>query len=116
VSLFDGKAGETVIVEFKTPNGTDSHNNPTYDTQGIAVDYVLVAPGSLSDIREPNRPDGHLVRYTLYFPKTFGLKLEGTRINVRDDWCAVIGSPAHYDHALTPGAWSMVVEVEKADG
>jgi hypothetical protein len=116
VSLFDGRAGETVVVETKKSTGEDSHGNATYTLKEIAVDYVLVSPGARGDVQDSIRPDGVVVAYTLHFPKTCTLNLRGCRVKVGGDWYKVIGSPKHYDHALTPGAWSMPVEVEAVDG
>ncbi len=117
MSLFDGKAGETVTVEIEEETGVeDAHGNPIYEPSEIDVEHVLVSPGARSDLDDPMRPDGVLVTYTLHFPKTCDLKLRGCRIKVRGDWYRVIGSPDHYDKDLTPGHWSMPVGVEAVHG
>jgi hypothetical protein len=108
--------GETVIVENKVKTGVDGHNNAVYETSETVVADVLVVPGPRADVVESNRPDGHLVKYTLHFPKTFNTPLESLRIRVRGRWLRVIGSPDHYTKENTPTRWWMPVEVGEVDG
>ena len=109
--------GEEVIVEFREPrNETDDYGALLYDYTEESVSNVLVAPGPRSDIAESTRPDGRLVRYSLYFPKPFDRPLEGLRIKVRDRWTSVIGKPDHYTEGNSSGRWWLVVEVSDTDG
>jgi hypothetical protein len=108
--------GETVIVETRTETSRDSFNAPVYGYQEVQVDNVLVSPGPRSDIVESNRPDGHLVKYSLHFPKTFDTGLEGLRVKVRGKWYRIIGAPDHYAEANTPTQWWMPAEAEAVDG
>jgi hypothetical protein len=114
--VLNSSSGETVVVQSREAKSTDSFGKPTYTFCETEVLHVLVSPGSRSDLADPSRPDGHLVRYTLHFPKSFVDSLENCRIKVRGSWYQVIGLPDHYDHALTPGAWSMPVEVIDVHG
>jgi hypothetical protein len=109
------KARELVFVETRVEVGRDSLNAPVFETVEVKA-RVLVAPGPRSDIKESNRPEGKLVKYTLHFPKTWTIPLEGLRIKVRGSFYKVVGVPDHYMHDLTPGPFSMPVEVEAAHG
>jgi hypothetical protein len=108
--------GETVFIETKVETGRDAFNAPIYEYQDVPVENVLTAPGPRSDITDSNRPDGHLVRYTLHFPKTFTANLEGLRVRVRGNYYRVIGKPDHYQAENTPTQWWMPVEVGEVDG
>jgi hypothetical protein len=108
--------GEQVIVQRRVVFGADAFNNITYETYDTPVDNVLIAPGPRADLTDSNRPDGHLVKYTLHFPKTYTASLEGCRVQVKGEWLSVIGSPGWYDPELTPGAWNRPVEVEVVHG
>lgn len=108
--------GEDVYVEYKKKEGADSFGALLYSTHEELVKNVLVAPGSQRDLVESNRPDGKIVRYTLYFPKTFDGDLKGLRIKVREHYYPVVGTPDHYSAEDTPGDWWMHVEVEDTDG
>ncbi|MDR1954288.1 MAG: hypothetical protein LBQ21_07470 [Clostridiales Family XIII bacterium] len=108
--------GETVVVEYKVQTGTDGLNAPVFSYTEQDVSDVLISPGSLSDITDSNRPDGHLVRWTLHFPKTFTGDLEGCRVKVYGAWYRVVGAPGRYQSDNTPTRWDMPVEVEAVDG
>lgn len=108
--------GESVQVKRFEATGSDPFGAPIVTEHVDDVDNVLVAPGAVADLFESNRPDGVVVRYTLYFPKTFDASLEGCQVNVRGRWLNVVGDPDHYPADLTPGDWWMVVEVTDTDG
>lgn len=113
---------------FATINGTvyapvhgikDRFGNPqrAFD-EGTAVDGLLVAPGSTDDL-DASRPDGVSVALTVHFPKTWATSLRGCEIELQAPYAGryrVIGDPQPYMDGNTPGAWSMPVEVERADG
>jgi hypothetical protein len=108
--------GESVDVESRVGSGLDELNNQAYTYAVTNVSDVLVSPGPRADIIESNRPDGHLVKWTLYFPKSYTSELEGCRVKVRGEWYRVVGSPGRYPDANTPGKWDMPVEVEVDHG
>lgn len=108
--------GETVKVKTFVEVGADPFGKPTVSEKTETVENVLVQPGACADLTESNRPEGVKVKYTLHFPKTYGKKLEGAKIEVRGDWYDVIGSPDHYTLENTPTAWWMPVEVKAING
>ena len=109
--------GESVIVERHVEVGRNAHNQPIYEWAGEQVENVLVAPGPRNDIPDTARPEGVIVAWTLYFPKTFTGDLEGARVVVRgQEPCAVIGSPQRWPESLTPTDWNLPAEVSRADG
>ena len=109
--------GETVLVSFFEEGKRDAHNNPDPGHgDPIAVDNVLVAPAAASDVIDSVRPDGRLIRYTLYFPKTFTDDLTKALVKVRDDTLPVVGSPRPWCPDMTPGQWNLVVQVGDVDG
>ncbi len=109
--------GETVIVERRQETGRDPGNNAIYTWVSESVDNVLVAPGPRADVTDSTRPDGTEVRFTLHFPKGYPETLRAARVRVRGgEPLTVIGDPAHYTEANTPGEWSMPCEVGKVDG
>ena len=108
--------GERVRVEYREQVGADSLNSPIYEYTYEEIDNVMIAPGPRSDIQDSTRPEGVLVRYTLYFPKTFSRDLEGLRVSVRGEWLDVIGHPDFYTDSVTPTKWHLVVEVKTSHG
>ena len=110
--------GETVLVRFPVKVGEDMARSPIceYDTDTQEVDNVLVAPGPRADVIESTRPEGVLVRYTLYFPKPFDRDLERARIDVRGGTCEVVGKPDFYSKAGIPTGWWLAAEVVDVHG
>jgi hypothetical protein len=102
--------GETVVVEIPAPSGIDGYNATAFGQPGLqSVDNVLVVPGAPLDLNESNRPDAAKVKFTLHFPKNYQGGLEGCHILVRGERLKVVGAPAPYTEAATPGGWSMPV-------
>lgn len=108
--------GETVEVMTFEAVGADPFGKPTTSEVKREVENVLVCPGPCADAFENNRPEGVAVKYTLHFPKTFDMDLEGARVKVRGSWYDVIGHPDHYTLENTPGQWWMPVEVGGTHG
>lgn len=108
--------GETVRVKTFQATGADPFGSPVTSEAVQDVENVLVCPGPCSDVFESNRPDGVSVKYTLHFPKTFDMTLEGAQVKVRENWYDVIGRPDHYTAENTPGDWWMPVEVGGVNG
>lgn len=107
--------GETVQVKTFEVTGFDRFNAPQTSEVVETVDNVLVAPGSTQDLGE-DRPLGVEVKYTLYFPKTYGKTLENAEICVRGEWLKTIGFSDVYDPSFCPTDWNMTVEVGEAHG
>ena len=109
--------GETVVVERRVEVGRDPGNSPIYEWVPEVVENVLVAPGPRNDVTDSTRPDGVEVRFTLHFPKGCPETLRGARVSFRGKApLDVIGDPAHYTEANTPGVWSMPCELGKVEG
>lgn len=109
--------GESVVVERRVETGRDPGNSPIYSWESEPVENVLVAIGTRADVSDSTRPDGVEVRFTLHFPKGYPETLRGARVRVRGgEPLNVIGDPAHYTEANTPGAWSMPCQVGRVDG
>lgn len=106
--------GETVYVETRTAGTPDRFNATTYTYSETQVDNVLVSPGTSQDVSDPNRPEGVVVHYTLYFPKTYTGNLEGLRVKVRGQLYDVIGHPDRYYPC--PTSWDMTVMVGRVNG
>lgn len=108
--------GENVEVKRRVPNGVDEMNSPVYTSEVQAVEDVLIAPGPREDIDGAQRPEGVIVAYTLYFPKTFVGSLRGCEVTVYGEDFQVVGDPRPYPVHLCPTRWNRVVEVRSARG
>lgn len=108
--------GETISVISFTTTSYDSFNAPVRSETAETVSNVLIEPAATSDITDSNRPDGHQVKYVLHFPKSYAGELEGREVVVRGERLSVIGHPARYTEANTPGDWNMRVEVGGVHG
>lgn len=108
--------GEKVVIERPYVVGQDGHNNVITDTLLIDLENVLVAPQEGGELSGSIRPNGVMVRYTLYFPKTYQEPLEGCRIRIRGQWLKVIGSPDVFNPDLCPTDWNRVVYVGDTHG
>lgn len=110
-----GFHGETVRV--LTPVASvDADGDETREWLEAEVPGVLVAPGTSANDAADANP--HRVRsaLTLHFPKGFGASLRGCRVEVRGVAYEVVGDPAPYCEADTPGPWCMPVEVRRVQG
>lgn len=108
--------GEEVTVRLKVKDGQDALNNAVWKDQDVTVSNVLVAPGTSGNINDSTRPDGVQIKYTLYFPKTFDMRIDNAQVKVRDEWLYVVGAPRHYDKVNCPTKWWMVAEVGGSHG
>ena len=97
--------GITVVLQQRTPIGTDAFNRDTYTETSVNVDNVLVAPSSADDVTTSQELHGKKAVYTLAIPKgdthdwndavvsffgqqwhTVGFPLEGIEANIPLDW------------------------------
>lgn len=114
--------GETVIVKhIKEDAGYDDYGNPIPSVTYEPVQNVLVAPGQLADVEEDTRPYGILIKYNLYFPKSYKTDFSDAvavivRSNSKEDELSIIGHPDRYADNLCPTKWNMVVSVGGSDG
>lgn len=109
-----GAKSETVIVYDREKTGVDSLNNDVFTETPVEVPGVLVVPGSAENVIDSMRPDGIMVSYTLYFPKSFTGEVDRKRIDVRGRACRAIGHSDRYKGS--PNGWNMVVYVGAVDG
>lgn len=111
--------GVDVTVTSYADGANDRLGNPTKVPQApVTVKDVLIVPGATEDL-EAGRPEGVSVAYTLHFPKGFDADLEGCDVALPDPWGGtyrVVGKPAPYIDANTPGRWHMAAMVEEAHG
>lgn len=107
--------GEPVTV--LTPSTAyDEHGDEVTTWEREGVENVLVAPGSTADVEDPTRPHGTRAVFTLGFPKAFGKRLRGCRVEVRGREYAVIGDPQPNTLANCPTQWWYTAEVEAVEG
>lgn len=108
--------GETVIVR----TFTDGEPDPFGVCERVATDEevgnVLVQVGTTADVVASNRPEGVLVKFTLHFPKTYNVPLQGAHVRVRGEWLEVVGNPAWHTPENCPTAWNYPVEVSTVNG
>ena len=98
-----------------TSDGEDALGNRVRSESGReSVGNVLVAVGPQKDASAANRPDGAVVVYTLYFPKTYKGDPTGCDVLVRGHTCRVIGNPDRYPVNATH--WDMECEVADVEG
>jgi hypothetical protein len=109
--------GEQVVVQRPVQTGVNAANNPLFGWESETVDDVLVAPGPREDIDKTSRPAGVIVRWSLYFPRSYTASLDRCRVIVRgQDPCPVVGDPQPYGDATKPTRWNRPVELSRADG
>lgn len=108
-------AGESVVVRRPSLD-YDEHMEEVSTWEEEAVQNVVVAPGSTSDVTDATRPHGTRATWSLAFPKPYDRPLRGCRVVVRGHEHAVIGDPQPNPMENCPTPWWYVVEVEDVDG
>lgn len=119
--------GETVQVITYTNGSLDAMRMPIPVPHTDSVPGVLVSPQAGGMIEDPGRPEGVLIEYTLYFPKTFSAQVFGDEttyphglrnasVVVRGKKCQVVGSPHPYYAEDTPGSRNLAVYVRRLEG
>ncbi|AYG02371.1 hypothetical protein [Gryllotalpicola protaetiae] len=107
--------GETVRVQVTTPSGVrDEFNREVYLTEEFAVPDVLIGPTDSQNVADGDR-EGVESRFTLHFPRGVNVPAHA-RVQVRGEWLDVLGTPASYILANTPGRWSTPVRVGVVHG
>ena len=105
---------EVSVIGFVVTGQDDLGNDVREELDPVPVGNVLVAPGAQADATEDSRPDGVVVAYTLYFPKTYVSSLDGCDVLVRGHRCHVVGHPDRYRPC--PTQWNMKCEVSYVEG
>lgn len=109
--------GESVVVMIREEQGRDALDNAVFEWSEQCVENVLVAPGDVDNIVDSTRPDGSVINYTLYFPKSYEwTNLENAEIQVRGECFKVIGRPNYWDEQNCPTDWNMVVKIGTTHG
>ena len=109
-------SGESVIVRTFTDGEADPFGVSEQLATDEEVSNVLIQPGATADVVGTNRPEGVMVKYTLHFPKTYNVKLQGAHVCVRGEWLEVVGNPAWYTPENCPTEWNYPVEVSAING
>lgn len=110
----------SITVNVPVKGAKDRFGNPTETAVPVAVDNVLIAPGSTENL-EASRPDGVQIVMTLEIPKSYTGTLEGCTVELPEPWDAgnpykVVGCPLPYMDENTPGDWDREVGLESAHG
>lgn len=118
--------GERVAVLRATKAGEDEMGEPTVSWRSEVVDNVLVKPASTDDVRDPKRPDGVTVEYSLAFPKPWTKSAEPLRgcrvalvdrgMDPEDEGAALRVSGCPDRISPCPTAWDLIAEAGRADG
>lgn len=109
--------GMTITFQRKVANGVDSLNNPTYTTEDVAVDDVLVAPiAEPSTAREHQAMTQSRIQMRVHMPKSSDadvansdFEYDGKTFHVDND--SVVFMPEN-----TPTRWNRYFRAEVIDG
>jgi hypothetical protein len=104
-----GLRGETVSLVERTPS-RDAYGRASWEEALREVDNVLVQPPDTSSMSQMDAD----VCLTLHWPKADASELRGAEVVVRGARYAVVGEPAAYADALTPGDWNRPVHLRRA--
>lgn len=106
--------GITVTLYDRTRVGTDPLNNPVYSETAVAVDNVLVAPMSDTEVLEVYNLTGRKAVYQMGIPKGDAHEwTAGKRVSFfGEDW-RIIGLPQEGIEDLIPLSWNKKVRVER---
>lgn len=105
--------GISVILYDKREIGRDNMNAPIFREIPIAVDNVLVAPSSATEVLDTLNITGKKAVYTLGIPKGDINIWEDRRVRFfGEDW-RVISFPTEGIEDLIPLSWNKKVQVER---
>lgn len=106
--------GITVTLYDRVETGKDAFNKPTYDEQPVAVDNVLVAPMTSTELLDTYNLTGRKAVYQLGIPKGDGHDWSaGKKVNFfGEDW-RIIELPLEGIEHLIPLSWNKKVQVER---
>lgn len=107
--------GITVTIVAKTQTGTNPYGEPVYETTEEAVENVLVAPASDTDIIDNTDLTGGKAVYTLGIPKGDTHNWEDATVRFFGQTWRAVGIPTKGIEANIPLAWNTKVTVERYD-
>lgn len=105
--------GITVILYEKEQIGEDGFHHPIYQERPIAVENVLVAPASVSEILDMQNLTGKKAVYNLAVPKGDIHVWEDRRVEFFDESWHVIGFPQMGIEENIPLDWNQKWMVER---
>ena len=108
--------GITVTLTKKTVSGADGFGRPTYTTETVSVDDVLVGEPTTDDITNDLAMYGKKVAYTLAIPKGDDNTWEDTTVTLPEPFAGTyhtIGYPTAGIEANIPLRWNKKVHLER---
>lgn len=104
--------GQTVVLHEKIiQTGIDPFNRPTFTTQKVEVDNVLITPTSDTDIVNEIQMYGKASTYTLSIPKGDTHNWEDSVIEFWGKKWKSFGTVVKYQEELVPLDWNGKVKV-----
>ena len=107
--------GITVVLKSVTQTDVDGFNRPIYSTADVAVDNVLVAPVSDTEVLDTLNLTGRKAVYQLGIPKGDTNDWENRDVVFFGQTFRVIGIPTEGIDALIPLDWNKKVKVERIE-
>lgn len=105
--------GITIILCNKIQTGTDGFGAPVYDWNEEAVENVLVAPSSVTEVLDVQNLTGKKAVYTLAIPKGDTHTWENQKVKFFGSEWRVINFPQKGIEELIPLSWNEKWMVEK---
>lgn len=107
--------GITVDLVVRTQTGTDAFGHPTYSTEIVSVDNVLVTPVSEQEILDALNLHGARVIYQLGIPKGDTHVWEDAEVDFFGQRFHQVGDITEGIEAMIPLDWNKKIRVEKID-
>ena len=105
--------GITVILYEKTEVGKDEFNRSVYEEKQVAVENVLVAPASSTDIAESMDLFGKKVVYNMAIPKGDKHNWEDTVVEFFGEKWRTFGFQVEGIEDMIPLYWNKTIKVER---
>ena len=106
--------GITVTLYERTQTGTDALNHPVYTETAAAIDNVLVAPVSSTEVTEIYNLTGRKAIYQLAIPKGDTHDwTAGKKVAFFGETWRIIAMPEEGIEKLIPLSWNKKVKVER---
>lgn len=104
--------GTTIELLVKTEKGVDGFNRPTYSTEWVDVDNVLIGQPTTDEIESEKIISGKIISYVLAIPKGDTHTWTDTQVKFFGQNFRTIGIPTQGIEANIPGPWNKKVRVE----